>query len=140
MREYLKLLEEQRVILLKITERLTTEQYNLIPSGFNNNIIWNLAHSLVITDGILYRNTPFKIPRYEFDIEKFKIGTKPDMAVSDGIIAQIRQSMLDTAGSVSKLISQGGLDYPPVSDESLRFMLFHEDMHSRKIKQLLRSV
>jgi hypothetical protein len=37
-------LRKLRFAVLKAVEQLTTEQLNKVPDGFNNNIIWNIAH------------------------------------------------------------------------------------------------
>jgi len=147
MTKYLALLEKRRVMLLKNTEHLTTDQYNLVPPGFNNNIIWNMGHMLIVTEVLLYSNTPFEIPRPEFDIDGFKKGTKPELAIDDYGISQIRKSLSDTvpvlrkllkdAQSVSLQVSKSEPLHLLISDKSLDFMLFHEDMHFAKIQQLL---
>lgn len=150
MSNFFELLEQQRSALLKKTEHLTTDQYNLVPAGFNNNIIWNMGHVLIITDSLLYSNTPFEIPVHKYDTEGFKMGTKPERPINDYIISLIRQSMSDTvplfknllndAASASFQMSQGDLLDTFISKKTLRFILFHEDMHSRKISQLLLNV
>ena len=150
MSNFFELLEQQRSVLLKKTEHLTTDQYNLVLPGFNNNIIWNMGHTLIITDSLLYSNTPFEISNYKFDTEGFKMGTKPERPINDYVISQIRQSMSDTvplfkkllndAASASFQMSQSDLPDTLISQKNLRFILFHEDMHFRKIHQLLLNV
>jgi len=147
MTKYLELLEKQRTTLLKETEHLTTNQYNLVPPGFNNNIIWNMGHALIVTESLLYSKTPFEIPIHGFDIEGFKKGTKPELAINDHGVSLIRQSLADTVTLFKKLlkdtelassqISQSDPLHTLISEKSLRFMLFHEDMHFAKIQQLL---
>ena len=147
MTKYLTLLEERRTILLKKTENLTTDQYNLVPPGFNNNIIWNMGHTLIISESLLYGNTPFEIPQHEFDIQGFKKGTKPEQDIDDYRISLIRKSLSDTVPVLRKLlndvtpassqISKGDPLHPLISYKSLDFMLFHEDMHFARIQQLL---
>ncbi|UII31162.1 DinB family protein [Fulvivirga ulvae] len=147
MTKYLALLEKRRTMLLKNTEHLTTDQYNLVPPGFNNNIIWNMGHTLIISESLLYGSTPFKIPRHEFEIEGFKKGTKPELAIDDYGISLIRKSLSDTVPALRKLLNDAEVTssqisksdplHPLISDKSLDFMLFHEDMHFAKIQQLL---
>ena len=147
MTNFLELLEKKRTVLLKKTAHLTTDQYNLVPPGFNNNIIWNMGHALIVSEGLLYSNTPFEIPIHEFDIEGFKKGTKPESDINGYGIALIRQSLSDTVPLFRKLLndtastrsrmSQSDPHHTLISDESLRFMLFHEDMHFAKIQRLL---
>jgi len=146
MSNFFELLEQQRSVLLKKTEHLTTDQYNLVPPGFNNNIIWNMGHTLIITDSLLYSNISFEIPIHGFDTEGFKKGTKPERPTSDYVISQIRQSMSDTvplfrkslnAVSASFHMSQGDPLHTLISEKTLHFILFHEDMHLTKIDRLL---
>lgn len=147
MTNFLELLEKKRAVLLKKTEHLTTDQYNLVPPGFNNNIIWNMGHALIISESILYNNTPFEFPIHEFDKEGFKRGTKPEVTINDNGIALIRQSLSETVPLFRKLLkdiasagshmSQSDPLHTLISEESLGFMLFHEDMHFAKIQRLL---
>lgn len=147
MTNFLKLLEERRTVLLKRTQHLTTDQYNLVPPGFNNNIIWNMAHALIVSENELYSNTPFEMPIHEFNIEGFKRGTKPELAINGYSIGLIRQSMADTVPVFKKLLddttatrsqmSESDPLHIVIGEKSLRFILFHEDLHMAKVQQLL---
>ena len=46
-------LRKSRDLVLKELEGLTLEQIHTIPTGFKNNIAWNLAH-IVITQQLLH--------------------------------------------------------------------------------------
>ncbi|MFZ6013480.1 MAG: DinB family protein [Bacteroidota bacterium] len=150
MTKYLELLERKRATLLKKTRHLTTGQYNLVPPASNNNIIWNMGHTLVVTESLLYSKTPSETPVHEFDIERFKKGTKPEEPINDHGVSLIRQALLDTVPLFIKLLndkeseslhtSQSDPLHTLVGDRSLRFVLFHEDMHFAKIQQLLLDV
>jgi hypothetical protein len=41
-----------RTTLLTLVENLTINQLNEVPEGFNNNIIWNLAHLTAAQQGV----------------------------------------------------------------------------------------
>ena len=150
MTNYLELLEKQRAILLKKTAHLTTDQYNLVPPGFNNNIIWNMGHSLDVSESLLYSNAPFKMPLHDFEIEGFKKGTKPESAISEHGISLIRKSLSDTVPLFKKSFddflsanvqySQDDISSNMVSEKHLQFLLFHEDLHFATIQRLLRYV
>jgi DinB family protein len=146
MTNFLELLETKRTVLLKRTENLTTDLYNLIPPGSNNNIIWNMGHTLVVTESLLYSKIPSEIPIHEFDIEMFKRGTKPEKIINDAGVSLIRQSLSDTVPLFGKLLTEASVrshtsqSDPPdtlISEKTLRFIIFHEDMHLAKIQQLL---
>ncbi len=148
--ELLKRLQENRRILLSQTEYLTAEQYNLIPLGFNNNIIWNMGHLLVTGDGILYRNSPDKRPEYEFPESRYGMGSKPGDFLSETEINYIRQSLSETvslyriATGMDQPIANSGstttATVPSSGGHDLQFLFFHEDMHYRKIAKLLQKV
>ena len=147
MTNFLELLEQQRSVLLKKTEHLTMDQFNLVPPGFNNNIIWNMGHALIVSESFLYSHTAFEVPLHEFDIEGFKRGTKPELAINDYTILLIRKALSDTVPLFKKSFDdflsanvqdpQDSTDSSVVSEKSLRFILFHEDMHFAKIQRLL---
>ena len=44
-----------REILLKILDHHSLEQLNKIPSGFNNNLIWNIAHCIASQQVLVYK-------------------------------------------------------------------------------------
>ena len=50
-----------RARLLRFLDEATPEQLALIPEGFHNNILWNIAHC-VVTQGYLPR-WPYPKPR-----------------------------------------------------------------------------
>ncbi len=149
MTNFLDLIDNMRRTLLEKTESLTVEQLNTIPYGFNNNIVWNLGHILVVTDELLYKNSPFSIPSYEFETTGFKKGTKPDTFINEREISLIRSALAETVPRFRKLIN----DYATTTqinlieifekfnnDKSVQFTLFHEDLHLTTIFRQLKLV
>lgn len=47
-------LKKLRFAILKTIEQLPTEQLNKVPDGFNNNIIWNVAHLIASQQNLCY--------------------------------------------------------------------------------------
>ncbi len=150
MTDILEIMDNYRRDLLRIIENLTVEQLNTVPNGFNNNIVWNLGHILVVTDELLYKNTPFfSIPTYDFDIAGFKKGSRPEDIINEKDITSIRSAISNTVPQFRKLLS----DYAMTSqkkekelienlstDKNIHFILFHEDMHFSTIIRQLRLV
>lgn len=68
---------------------LSVEQLNTVPVGFNNNIVWNFAHSLAVQQGFFYglSGLPYTIEK-EF-INRYKKGTKPEEFVTEAELANI---------------------------------------------------
>lgn len=54
MNKQIEIIRKTRVKLLEMLSDLSTDQLNKIPAGFNNNIIWNLAHLVAAQQGICY--------------------------------------------------------------------------------------
>lgn len=145
--QYLNKLEEERRLLLGRTKDLTMDQYNIIPPGFNNNIIWNMGHILVVSESLLYQNSPYQRPTHELMKPRFEKGSIPDGMVDEDDILLIRHSLqqtvqfykmctgMDRSGREIPLVSNSGLAI--ISNERMQFLLFHEDMHYRRIAKLL---
>jgi hypothetical protein len=147
MNPYLEVLENNRKALLEITAGLSNEQYNAVPPGHNNNIIWNMAHNLVVSESMLYRNTNLASPGHPFDASLFKRGTRPTGTVSGEDILSIKEALLQTGALFEKAIGFEGLPENeikvigyPVPEDKLQFLLFHENMHYQAIGALLRKV
>ena len=147
---YLDHLAEGRNLLLERTKDLTPAQYNRIPPGFNNNIIWNMGHILVVSEDLLYENSPYQRPRHEFIKSRFEKGSVPDEIVGEDDILLIRHSLQQTAQFYKictgmdkpgyETASASGSDLKVISVDVMRFLIFHEDMHYRRIAQLMEIV
>ena len=149
MQQYLKELKERRMRLLAMTEPLTVKEYNLIPFGFNNNIIWNMGHMLLVSEKFLYRNTTYDTPVHAFETALFTKCSKPEQAVNDYGISLIRQALAETipvfetkclAKKDTENITDTHLLYSSVSEASLQFVIFHENMHFHTIEKILAKV
>jgi hypothetical protein len=148
--QYLDKLEAGRKLLLERTKDLTMDQYNIIPPGFNNNIIWNMGHILVVSENLLYENSPYQRPVHGFIKSRFEKGSVPEEIVREADILLIRQSLQQTAqfykictgmdkpGNGAASMSGSGLNI--ISNEVMRFLIFHEEMHYRRIAQLMEIV
>lgn len=55
MKSNLELIRYTRNNIMKLVGDLTVEQFNSIPEGFNNNIIWNLAHMIYTQQSMCYK-------------------------------------------------------------------------------------
>ena len=44
-----------RKIISQLLQDFTLEQLNTIPEGFNNNIIWNIGHIVVVQQMLVYK-------------------------------------------------------------------------------------
>lgn len=148
--QYLDKLEDERKLLLERTKDLTVDQHNIIPPGFNNNIIWNMGHILVVSEDLLYGNSPYQRPVHEFEKSSFQKGSAPDEIIGKDDISIIRHSLRQTAQYYkmctgidkpgNRVNTGSNFGFTMISDEVMRFLLFHEGMHYRRIGQLMEIV
>ncbi|GGF20435.1 DinB family protein [Flavobacterium limi] len=91
-----------REILLKILDNHSLEQLNKIPEGFNNNLIWNIAHCIAAQQSLIYKlsGLPSIVP--EDFIARYSKGTKPEGDVSQAEVDKIRSLLSETLDQVQK--------------------------------------
>ncbi len=151
MTKQIEIIRKTRTFLLKNLEDLTTDQYNKIPGGFNNNIIWNLGHMVAAQQGVCYIRAGLA-PRVGEDIiNSFKSSTKPEKAFSETEIENIKTLLFTTLDQLEEDYNNGifggytawstryGVELTSI-DDALVFLPFHEGLHSGCITALKRLV
>ena len=78
-----------RLFLLKQIDYLTTKQLNEIPSGFNNNIIWNLGHLICVQQNMCYVKAALPVTVDDKYFSPYLPGTKPESFVEEQEIKNI---------------------------------------------------
>ncbi|WP_452224850.1 DinB family protein [Lacinutrix chionoecetis] len=133
-------------------EELSLAQLNAIPKGFNNNIIWNIGHSIVTEQILVYKLSGLK-PNVSDDlIAKYKKGTKPDGKATQKDVDELKILAFTTiehtkADFGSKVfntfheytLSTTGNTLTNVN-QAIQFALIHEGMHAGYILALLRAL
>lgn len=129
-----------RQLIAPIFEAYSVEQLNVIPKGFSNNLIWNIAH-IVATQQILVYKLSGLQPMVSVElIEKYKKGTQPEGEVSAEEILQIKELLNSTLIQTQKDYQVGVFkdfqEYPTSSgyilrnvEDALAYNLFHEGVH-----------
>lgn len=145
----LESLKSLRAFALQLTEGLSDEALNLIPDGFNNNIIWNLAHLVAAEQGVIYVRSGLP-PTISADFVKtYTRGTKPESRVDAEGIARIKSMLSSTIPALEEDFARNAfIAYKPWTtpygitistiDEALQFLLFHEGLHCGYIMALKR--
>lgn len=131
-------------------EELSLAQLNTIPKGFNNNIIWNIGHSIVTEQILVYKLSGLKPNVSQALIDKYKKGTKPDGKATQEEVDELRALAFTTIENTkadfgSKVfstftkytLSTTGNTLTNVN-QAIQFALIHEGMHSGYILGLLR--
>lgn len=80
--------------ILALIEGMSLEKLNTIPSGFNNNLAWNLGHLVVTQQLLVYKlsNTPMYIPNEIVD--NYKKGSQPTTDINAEELQQLKDWLL----------------------------------------------
>lgn len=96
-----------REILLKILDNHSLEQLNKIPTGFSNNLIWNIAHCVSTQQLLVYKLSGLPMTVSEEFINKYRKETKPEGDVSQAEVDEIRTLLSTTLEQVQKDYADG---------------------------------
>lgn len=133
---------------------LTAEQLNKIPEGYNNNIIWNLAHLICAEQSICYVRAGQSITVNDKYFSPYRTNTRPNAFIDEQEIERIKKLLISSIDelqtgfdkkifdnySPSENISRVyGVELNNVGD-ALEFLLYHEGFHSGYIISLIRIV
>ena len=69
---------KNRAIFKMFLETISLENLNKVPEGFNNNIFWNVAHTVVTQQLLVYKLSGLESCLTDEFIDKYKKGTKTE--------------------------------------------------------------
>lgn len=145
-------LKQLRHFLLKEISELTNEQLNIIPAGFNNNIIWNLGHLLCAAQVICYRRAGVPLTVDENFITPFLPNSKPGESICSDQVNNIKELFISSIDKLQADYENNvfinytksenieryyGIELLTIED-ALEFLLYHEGFHSGRITALKR--
>ena len=129
-----------RLFLLDAVHDLTTEQFNHIPSGYNNNIIWNLAHVIAAQQGVCYMRSGKALAIDQEIFDNYKPGTKPVQFVESSEIDYFKSLAVSTIDTFEKdymlnvfsnykpWTTRYGTDLNDIN-VATEFLFYHEGLH-----------
>ncbi|WP_028549758.1 DinB family protein [Paenibacillus sp. UNC451MF] len=143
------LIARTRDKLLKQAEQCPADQRNVVPDGFNNNILWQMGHVLTVTDGLVFgiSGHPSECPASYRSF--FGNGTKPaDWSEEPPAWETIMEQLKDQPNRIQAVLSRklsSGLTKENFMkaesiDELLQFHIMHESMHSGMVSGLLKAL
>lgn len=145
------ILKKSRELVFKKIENLTNEQLHKVPEGFNNNIIWNVAH-LVVTQQLLhYKLSGLQCLIPDELIEKFKKGTSPSETLNEEEVEEIKELLIGLPDTLEEDFNAGIFENYQVYPTSTGFVLtdiqnaiafnnMHEGLHLGVIMSLTKLV
>lgn len=130
-----------RNILHKFLTNYSLEQLNKVPEGYNNNLIWNIAHIVVVQQMLVYHLSGLPMLVSDEMVQKYKRDTKPEAPVTEEEVAQIKGLLYTTLEQTQKDFSEGifknynafttmtGFNIRNVQ-EAMEFNNYHEGVHT----------
>ena len=151
MKDILEITKTSRNMVSKLIQGFTLEQLNKVPAGFNNNLIWNVAHIVVTQQLLVYKLAGLPVMVSEEMIEKYKKGTKTDHVATqeevDEILSLLHKTVAQTEIDIENNLFQNFNEYPTstgfvlkTNQDSMEFNNFHEGLHIGVIMALRKLV
>lgn len=140
-----------RKIFHHYLKQFSLEQLNSIPAGFNNNIIWNIAHTMVTHQLLVYKISGNEMHIPKEWVKLFAKGTKPERPITAEEVQAIDAALFSTYEQFEKDIAAGLFtDYTPYTtstnmvldsiETTQNFVLFHDGIHLGSVLALAKLV
>lgn len=140
MNTHFEILKTTRTNVLNAIEGLSNEQLNTIPEGFNNSIIWNVAHIVVTQQLLCYKVSGLPMHLEDSFIDRFKKGSSAEGTVSEEEVLFIKEKMMSLIDQIEKDYAEGIFktytQYPTSynfvlnsAEDAIKFNNVHEGLH-----------
>jgi hypothetical protein len=151
MKQHLSILAHNRAIYSQFLKKFTLDQLNKVPDGFNNNILWNVAHSLVTQQLLIYSLSGVKPLVPESWIDSYRKGTKPEAEVTKEFVDALDAALFSTLNQLEADLDSGVfIEFNPYTtstkmhidslETALSFVLFHDGIHIGSVLALAKLV
>lgn len=129
-----------RSIYLKYLSDFSLEQLNKVPEGFNNNLLWNIGHVIVVQQRLVYGLSGLPMNVSDELFQKYKPGTKPEInepeetveLFKELLISSIDQTIADFKSgkfeTYKELTTSKGFHLANAT-EAINYNNYHEGMH-----------
>jgi len=142
---------KNRKLLKSFIENHTLKELNKVPDGFNNNIIWNIAHTIVTQQLLVYKLSGLPMVVSDDMVSAFRKGTKTERDLSQAEVDTIKGLLFSTIDKTKEdyytKIFQTYNQYTVTTksilsnvEEALDFNNFHEGIHLGYILALRKSL
>lgn len=142
---------KNRKLLESFIENYTLEELNKVPKGFNNNIIWNIAHTIVTQQLLVYNLSGLPMLLSEEMVAAYRKGTKTERDLSQDEVNLVKGLLFSTIEKTKEdynnKIFQSYTEYTVSTkstlsnvEEAIDFNNFHEGIHFGYILALRKSL
>ena len=129
-----------RKMLSQMLQTYTLDQLNKIPEGYNNNLIWNIGHIVVVQQLLTYKISGLPMMISDEMVEKYKKGTKPEHIATQAEVDEIHTLLIETINQTEADFDSKAFtnyqEYPTSTGfvinsaaEAMAFNYFHEGLH-----------
>ncbi|TMU55299.1 DinB family protein [Flagellimonas algicola] len=140
MEKQFDILLKNRIIFKRFLDQTPKEDLFRIPNGFKNNIWWNIAHTMVTQQLLIYKLSRVGFGIEEELIEKYRKGTVPQVEPSESEFRKVSEYLVSTVEQLQKDYSEDlftnfesymttpkvGLD---TVEDAIAFLTFHDGIH-----------
>jgi hypothetical protein len=143
--------KNSRKSLSHFLDIISLERLNKIPNGFNNNIVWNIAHIVVVQQMLAYKLSGLPMLISDEMVAKYMRGTKPIHDVMQSEIDEIQTLLFETINKTeddyNDGIFQNFQEFTSLSgftmrniEDALSFNYYHEAVHTGMIMSIMKFV
>lgn len=130
-----------RKIIAQFLDNYSLEQLNKVPTGFSNNLIWNIAHIVVVQQMLVYNLSGLPMMVSQEMVDAYKRGTKPEREVTQTEVDEIRELLTTTIDQAEKDFAESifknysefttmtGFNLKTAED-AMAFNYYHEAVHT----------
>jgi len=142
---------KNRKILYHFLDTLPLEALNKIPKGFNNNIFWNIKHTVVVQQMLVYGLSKRPLNISSEEIAGYKKDTKPVKDVTQNEVAICKKQLFSLIEKTQEDYKNGLFQeytaYTVTTKSVLKsaadamvFNNFHEGIHLGYVMALMRAI
>jgi len=142
---------KNRKLLEGFIENHSLEELNKVPEGFSNNMIWNIAHTIVTQQILVYRLSGLPMNVSDEMVTVYKKGTKTERNLSQAevdtikglLFSTIEKTKEDYDNKIFKTYNEYTVSTKSTLtnvEEAITFNNFHEGIHLGYILALKKSL
>lgn len=133
-------IQATRKLFLTLLESLSIDELNIVPEGFNNNIIWNFGHVIVSQQILCYKLARLPLKLDDTFVSKYSKGTKPEAFINDTELIFLKQQAVSLIDELVVDLEKGiftsytnyttsfNVELNSVKD-AVKFIAMHEGLH-----------
>ncbi|QCE41388.1 DinB family protein [Psychroserpens sp. NJDZ02] len=142
---------KNRQLLNHFLESFTLEQLNKVPTGYTNNIFWNVAHTVVTQQLLVYKLSGLDMLISDALVEAYKKGTKTEGDVTQAEVDEVKGLLFSTIektkedynNKVFKTYNEYTVSTKSTlrtAEDAITFNTFHEGIHLGYILALKKNI